>query len=52
VTAPSYSGSYSGFRDAEAGVVLFPWVLAPAFIGDLAFALWLAVKGVDMPVHT
>jgi hypothetical protein len=32
--------------------VLFPSILAPAFIGELAFALWLAVKGIDAPVHT
>ena len=28
---------------------LFPWVLLPAFIGELSLALWLAVKGVNVP---
>jgi hypothetical protein len=27
--------------------VLFPWVLLPSFIGELALALWLVIKGVD-----
>jgi hypothetical protein len=27
--------------------VLFPAILVPAFLGELALALWLAVKGVD-----
>jgi len=26
---------------------LFPWVLLPAFVGELALALWLSFKGVD-----
>lgn len=26
---------------------LFPWILLPAFVGELALALWLVVKGVD-----
>lgn len=29
--------------------VLFPWVLLPAFIGELSLALWLTVKGVNVP---
>jgi hypothetical protein len=28
---------------------LFPWVLLPAFVGELSLALWLAVKGVNVP---
>ncbi|WP_349740509.1 DUF4386 domain-containing protein [Roseateles cavernae] len=28
---------------------LFPAILLPAFIGELALALWLIVKGVDLP---
>jgi len=28
---------------------LFPWALLPAFIGELSLALWLAVKGVNVP---
>lgn len=28
--------------------VLFPWILVPAFLGELALALWLAVRGVSM----
>ena len=27
--------------------MLVPWILMPAFIGELSLALWLAVKGVD-----
>jgi hypothetical protein len=27
---------------------LFPWVLLPAFVGELALALWLTVKGVKV----
>lgn len=28
--------------------MLFPSILVPAFIGELSFAVWLAVKGVDL----
>lgn len=28
---------------------LFPWILLPAFPAELGFALWLLVKGVDLP---
>jgi uncharacterized protein DUF4386 len=28
---------------------LFLWVAAPAFIGELSLALWLTVKGVNVP---
>jgi hypothetical protein len=28
--------------------VLFPWILLPAFFGELGLALWLTVKGVDL----
>ncbi len=27
---------------------LFPWILLPAFFGELGLALWLTVKGVDV----
>jgi uncharacterized membrane protein HdeD (DUF308 family) len=27
---------------------LFPWVLLPCLVAELAFALWLLVKGVDV----
>jgi hypothetical protein len=27
--------------------LLFPWILVPAFIGELALALWLLVKGIN-----
>jgi hypothetical protein len=27
--------------------MLLPWILLPAFIGELSVALWLAVKGID-----
>jgi hypothetical protein len=28
---------------------LFPWTLLPGFVAELAFCLWLLVKGVNMP---
>lgn len=28
---------------------LFPWVLMPAFVGELALSLWLLIRGVDEP---
>ncbi|MGH8494743.1 MAG: DUF4386 domain-containing protein [Gammaproteobacteria bacterium] len=34
---------------AFAGKLLFPWVMLPAFFGELGLALWLTVKGVDVP---
>ena len=27
--------------------ILFPWILLPAFVGELSLAAWLTVKGVD-----
>jgi hypothetical protein len=27
--------------------VLFPWIILPAFVAELALCLWLLVKGVD-----
>jgi hypothetical protein len=29
--------------------LLFPLILVPAFIGELSFAVWLTVKGVNLP---
>jgi hypothetical protein len=34
---------------AFAGIVLFPWLMLPGFVSELALALWLTVKGVDLP---
>jgi hypothetical protein len=31
---------------------LFPWILLPALPAELGFALWLLVKGVDLPSWT
>lgn len=31
---------------------LFPFVLPPAFVGELGFALWLVFKGVDVEQWT
>ncbi|MGH9162303.1 MAG: DUF4386 domain-containing protein [Vicinamibacteraceae bacterium] len=31
------------------GASLFPWALLPAFFAELGLALWLVVKGVDVP---
>ncbi len=33
----------------ELAAALFPAILAPAFVGELCLALWLLVKGVNMP---
>jgi hypothetical protein len=43
----------SGFLPRSLGVprlasMLFPSILVPAFIGELSFAVWLAVTGVDL----
>lgn len=32
-----------------AGRVLFPWLLLPAFVGELTLSLWLTFKGVHLP---
>lgn len=32
-----------------AGRVLFPWIMLPAFPAELGLALWLLVKGVNVP---
>ncbi|MGI0012860.1 MAG: hypothetical protein ACREBU_05360 [Nitrososphaera sp.] len=29
--------------------MIFPAILAPAFIGELSLCLWLLVKGVNVP---
>jgi Domain of unknown function (DUF4386) len=29
--------------------MLFPLILVPALIGELSFAVWLTVKGVNVP---
>ena len=34
---------------AFAGSVLFPWLMLPGFVSELALALWLTFKGVDLP---
>ena len=45
---------YVGFSLAQtlvpafAARYLFPWVMLPAFPAELALALWLAIKGVDV----
>jgi hypothetical protein len=32
----------------EVASALFPWVLLPAFVGELALALWLTVRGINL----
>jgi hypothetical protein len=32
----------------RAASILFPSILVPAFIGELSFAVWLTVKGVNL----
>jgi hypothetical protein len=39
--------SVAVFLSPAIASMLFPAILAPAFIGELALALWLAIKGVD-----
>jgi hypothetical protein len=34
---------------AFAGRFLFPWIMLPAFLGELGLCLWLLVKGVNLP---
>jgi len=34
---------------AFAAKYLFPWIMLPAFAAELALALWLTAKGVDIP---
>ena len=34
---------------AFAAKYLFPWIMLPAFAAELGLALWLTVKGVDIP---
>jgi len=36
--APAFAAGY-----------LFPWIMLPAFAAELALALWLTVKGVNVP---
>jgi hypothetical protein len=38
VLAPSFAAQY-----------LFPWLMLPAFPAELGLALWLAVRGVNIP---
>ena len=41
--------SFAGILAPAFASGLFPWVLLPAFFGELGLALWLTVKGVDVP---
>ena len=36
-----------GFNPPRLASILFPSILVPAFIGELSFAVWLTVKGVN-----
>lgn len=38
--------SYAVILSPAAAAILFPTILLPAFVGELAFALWLTVMGV------
>lgn len=35
---------------AFAGRYLFPWLMLPGFVAELALALWLTIKGVNLPL--
>jgi hypothetical protein len=47
---------YAGFSlmqmlaPAFAGRYLFPWLMLPGFVAELGLALWLTVKGVNIPM--
>jgi len=41
--------SFTQIVAAALAAALFPWILLPAFAAELALALWLIVKGVDVP---
>lgn len=36
------------FTAPEVASALFPWVLVPAFVGELALALWLTIRGINV----
>jgi len=40
--------SFARILSPQLASMLFPAILLPAFIGELSFAMWLTVKGVDM----
>lgn len=39
--------SFAGFLSPALGARLFPWILLPCLVAELALALWLLIKGVD-----
>lgn len=41
--------SFSDVLAAPFATKLFPWILLPAFVGELSLCLWLIIKGVDLP---
>ncbi len=41
--------SFTQILDPELAGSLVPWVLLPAFLGESGLALWLAIKGIDVP---
>lgn len=41
--------SFALILSPRLAAILFPSILLPAFVGELLFALWLAVKGVNVP---
>lgn len=43
--------SLSMFLTPHFSVYLFPYVLLPAFIGEVSMSLWLLIKGVKVPRH-
>ena len=41
--------SFARILSPQLASMLFPAILLPAFVGELSFAVWLTVKGVDVP---
>lgn len=44
--------SFALMAAPSAAQKLFPWVLVPCFVGELALSLWLLVRGVDLLAWT
>ena len=41
--------SFAQIVASALAATLFPWSLLPGFVAELGLALWLSVKGVDVP---
>jgi hypothetical protein len=43
------TNSFAMLLSAKVAHIIFPAILAPAFIGEFSFCLWLIARGVDLP---